>query len=85
MGQRKGWQSDATVTEHVHRLRQKLGLRDGRPMLHTVRGVGYRMGQAVTAGELRTAPAPYSTAEAAFDLDHADSIGLLRGRPRYWS
>ena len=43
-GSAKGWQSEATVTEHVHRLRQKLGLRgDGRPIVQTVRGVGYRM------------------------------------------
>ncbi len=34
------WQSEATVTEHVHRLRHKL-----RPSRHlqTVRGVGYRL------------------------------------------
>ena len=43
-GSAKGWQGEATVTEHVHRLRQKLGLRDdGRPIVQTVRGVGYRM------------------------------------------
>ncbi|GAA2848806.1 response regulator transcription factor [Pseudonocardia halophobica] len=34
-----GWQSEATVTEHVHRLRQKLG----SGMVVTVRGVGYRL------------------------------------------
>jgi two-component system phosphate regulon response regulator PhoB len=37
-----GWQSEATVTEHVHRLRAKLdgaGCPDG---ITTVRGVGYR-------------------------------------------
>ncbi|MGN6608117.1 MAG: response regulator transcription factor [Jatrophihabitans sp.] len=34
-----GWQSEATVTEHVHRLRHKLG--PGH--LVTVRGVGYRL------------------------------------------
>jgi len=34
-----GWQSEATVTEHVHRLRHKLGHR----FLVTVRGVGYRL------------------------------------------
>ncbi len=46
-GSAKGWQSEATVTEHVHRLRQKLGLRgDGRPVVQTVRGVGYRMESA---------------------------------------
>jgi DNA-binding response OmpR family regulator len=43
-GSAKGWQSEATVTEHVHRLRQKLGSRaDGRPIVQTVRGVGYRV------------------------------------------
>jgi DNA-binding response OmpR family regulator len=43
-GSAKGWQSEATVTEHVHRLRQKLGSRaDGRPIVQTVRGVGYRL------------------------------------------
>lgn len=35
----RGWQSEATVTEHVHRLRHKLGRRH----LVTVRGVGYRL------------------------------------------
>ncbi len=33
------WQSEATVTEHVHRVRHKLGSR----YLVTVRGVGYRL------------------------------------------
>jgi two-component system phosphate regulon response regulator PhoB len=43
-GSAKGWQGEATVTEHVHRLRHKLGPRaDGRPIVATVRGVGYRM------------------------------------------
>jgi two-component system, OmpR family, phosphate regulon response regulator PhoB len=38
------WQSEATVTEHVHRLRVKLEDDPARPRwLHTVRGVGYRM------------------------------------------
>jgi two-component system, OmpR family, phosphate regulon response regulator PhoB len=38
------WQSDATVTEHVHRLRAKLEDDPAQPRwLHTVRGVGYRM------------------------------------------
>lgn len=36
----QGWQSEATVTEHVHRLRHKLG----PDHLVTVRGVGYRSG-----------------------------------------
>jgi len=36
----QGWQSEATVTEHVHRLRHKLG----PGQLVTVRGVGYRSG-----------------------------------------
>jgi two-component system, OmpR family, phosphate regulon response regulator PhoB len=34
-----GWQGEATVTEHVHRLRSKVGA--GR--LRTVRGVGYQL------------------------------------------
>ena len=43
-GSSKGWQGEATVTEHVHRLRQKLGsFGDGRPIVQTVRGVGYRI------------------------------------------
>jgi two-component system, OmpR family, phosphate regulon response regulator PhoB len=38
------WQSEATVTEHVHRLRAKLEDDPARPRwLRTVRGVGYRM------------------------------------------
>jgi two-component system, OmpR family, phosphate regulon response regulator PhoB len=38
------WQSEATVTEHVHRLRAKLEDNPAQPRwLHTVRGVGYRM------------------------------------------
>jgi DNA-binding response OmpR family regulator len=37
------WQQVSTVTEHVHRLRAKLGARpDGRQWITTVRGVGYR-------------------------------------------
>ncbi len=35
-----GWQSEATVTEHIHRLRHKVGAEQ----LVTVRGVGYRSG-----------------------------------------
>jgi two-component system phosphate regulon response regulator PhoB len=46
-GSAKGWQGEATVTEHVHRLRQKLGpCGDRGPIVATVRGVGYRMEQA---------------------------------------
>jgi two-component system phosphate regulon response regulator PhoB len=38
------WQSEATVTEHVHRLRAKLEDDPAQPRwLRTVRGVGYRM------------------------------------------
>jgi two-component system phosphate regulon response regulator PhoB len=40
----RSWQGEATVTEHVHRLRQKLGPgASGQRLLQTVRGVGYRM------------------------------------------
>lgn len=46
-GSAKGWQGEATVTEHVHRLRQKLGsCGDNRTIVQTVRGVGYRMESA---------------------------------------
>jgi DNA-binding response OmpR family regulator len=37
------WQSEATVSEHVHRLRAKIEQDPGRPRwITTVRGVGYR-------------------------------------------
>lgn len=37
------WQVDATVTQHVHRLRHKLGIARGEPgWVSTVRGAGYR-------------------------------------------
>ncbi|WP_460603870.1 response regulator transcription factor [Jatrophihabitans fulvus] len=36
------WQGEATVTEHVHRLRHKLGTGHRVPALRTVRGVGYQ-------------------------------------------
>jgi len=45
------WQQEATVTEHVHRLRQKLGA----DRIATVRGVGYRF----------EPPAPVLAAERA--------------------
>jgi two-component system phosphate regulon response regulator PhoB len=39
-----GWQGEATVTEHVHRLRHKLEVDPSRPtVLRTVRGVGYQL------------------------------------------
>jgi two-component system, OmpR family, phosphate regulon response regulator PhoB len=39
----EGWQTPATVTEHVYRLRQKVEADPGRPRrLRTVRAVGYR-------------------------------------------
>ncbi|GAA2535116.1 response regulator transcription factor [Pseudonocardia hydrocarbonoxydans] len=39
-----GWQGEATVTEHVHRLRNKIEADPGRPRrLRTVRGVGYQL------------------------------------------
>jgi DNA-binding response OmpR family regulator len=38
-----GWQTEATVTEHVYRIRQKLEPDPGQPQwLRTVRAVGYR-------------------------------------------
>lgn len=42
-GSNPGWQSEATVTEHVHRLRQKIEPDPHAPRhLRTARGVGYR-------------------------------------------
>jgi two-component system, OmpR family, phosphate regulon response regulator PhoB len=39
-----GWLGEATVTEHVHRLRRKLEVDPGRPeWIKTVRGVGYQL------------------------------------------
>ncbi|MBI4941804.1 MAG: response regulator transcription factor [Actinobacteria bacterium] len=39
-----GWQGEATVTEHVHRIRSKVEPDPSRPRwLRTVRGVGYRL------------------------------------------
>ena len=37
-----GWQTEATVTEHVYRLRQKIETDPKQPRLRTVRAVGYR-------------------------------------------
>jgi two-component system phosphate regulon response regulator PhoB len=36
------WLGEATVTEHVHRLRAKLGKDLPTPLIRTVRGVGYQ-------------------------------------------
>lgn len=42
-GSSSEWQSDATVTEHVHRLRKKIERDPSNPeYIVTVRGVGYR-------------------------------------------
>ena len=49
-GSAQGWQGEATVTEHVHRLRHKLGPDGGRPIVQTVRGVGYRLEPADARG-----------------------------------
>jgi two-component system, OmpR family, phosphate regulon response regulator PhoB len=49
-GSAQGWQGEATVTEHVHRLRHKLGAGGGRPIVQTVRGVGYRLEPADARG-----------------------------------
>ena len=39
------WQQPSTVTEHVRRLRNKLGQQDGS-MIVSVRGIGYRLDAA---------------------------------------
>jgi len=38
----RAWQDTATVTEHVRRLRRKLERNGDKPLIETVRGVGYR-------------------------------------------
>lgn len=38
-----GWQSEATVTEHVHRIRAKLAAAGAPDLITTIRGVGYRL------------------------------------------
>jgi DNA-binding response OmpR family regulator len=44
------WQTEATVTEHVHRLRMKLEREPSRPrMLRTLRGMGYQFDPAPSA------------------------------------
>lgn len=40
--QSPGWLGEATVTEHVHRLRTKLGRATTVPLIRTVHGVGYQ-------------------------------------------
>jgi len=43
------WQDEATVTEHVHRLRRKIEGEPARPrLIVTVRGVGYRFEPGAT-------------------------------------
>jgi DNA-binding response OmpR family regulator len=42
-GSTRDWQDEATVTEHVRRLRLKLEDLDDAPRIATVRGVGYRL------------------------------------------
>jgi DNA-binding response OmpR family regulator len=42
-GSSSNWQSDATITEHVRRLRRKIEADPDNPRwITTVRGVGYR-------------------------------------------
>jgi DNA-binding response OmpR family regulator len=42
-GAEEGWQSAATVTEHVRRLRSRIGpAPDGAERIETVRSIGYR-------------------------------------------
>ncbi len=42
-GSMAGWQQEATVTEHIHRLRGRLAGADGHRWIETVRGFGYRL------------------------------------------
>jgi PAS domain S-box-containing protein len=65
-GSSAAWQSAATVTEHVRRLRAKLKSAHGTvPAIVAVRGVGYRL-EPFTSGEVATASAD-SRAQASHD------------------
>jgi two-component system phosphate regulon response regulator PhoB len=52
------WQDEATVTEHIHRLRRKIEVDSDRPRrIVTVRGVGYRF-EPGSAESVRSNPVP---------------------------
>jgi len=72
-GSGKGWQGEATVTEHVHRLRHKLGpCADDRPIVAPCAASGTGWSRPMRADEAAAGLGP------SFDLDHADSLDLLR-------
>jgi DNA-binding response OmpR family regulator len=48
------WSLEGTVTEHVRRLRLKLGSGLDRPQIQTVRGVGYRFRESDAATRARS-------------------------------
>jgi DNA-binding response OmpR family regulator len=53
------WQDEATVTEHIRRVRRKIEADPERPhWITTVRGVGYRFEPAGGAGRGRPGPEP---------------------------
>jgi two-component system, OmpR family, phosphate regulon response regulator PhoB len=53
------WQDEATVTEHIRRVRRKIEADSDRPQwITTVRGVGYRFEPAGGAGRGRPGPEP---------------------------
>jgi two-component system, OmpR family, phosphate regulon response regulator PhoB len=49
-GSESRWQSPATVTEHVRRLRLKLGVSEG--LIATVYGMGYRFDPSISGREV---------------------------------
>jgi DNA-binding response OmpR family regulator len=60
------WQNEATVTEHIRRLRRKIEIDPNNPRwITTVRGFGYRFEpsggspSATTAGDSHTPPLEY--------------------------
>jgi DNA-binding response OmpR family regulator len=63
------WQGEATVTEHIHRLRHKLESDAGHPcLLRTVRGVGYQLDPTTDRGGGQSASgqgAPATSADVA--------------------
>lgn len=64
------WQSGATITEHVRRLRQKIESDPACPAhLMTVRGMGYRFEPGDTSVELLPSSAPSSTDAGIVHVD----------------
>lgn len=73
------WQSEATVTEHVRRLRTKLELDPRRPStIVTVRGTGYRYDPGPPTSSAPAQASPADRQEAGADLAE-DPTAVIQG------